>query len=256
MKQNKKIISLILAVVFILIMGIGMYLANHVYGYKYGDPKMFYLFIWIEVILAIFGIISAATIFKFKNIGFEKTKFLNLLWMTPHMVVVGLFLVQFIPAFVKYYNLVNSSLVIISLITCLLVGFGEEIFFRGFILHSFKENKVVAVFVSSLFFGMLHLVNYFGGQSLEATIGQFINTFLVGIAYAITIINVKNLVLLMIFHGIWDFILFIKPIYTPKFLDLDLVIGLGVIAMYGTSIVLIILMLIKLIFSKMNKNKN
>ena len=69
----------------------------------------------------------------------------------------------------------GASLVIASL-SMLLVGFVEEMIFRGFLFRAMLgENKtIVAIIVSAVTFGIGHIVNLFAGQATFDTVMQII----------------------------------------------------------------------------------
>jgi membrane protease YdiL (CAAX protease family) len=95
-----------------------------------------------------------------------------------------------------------------------MVGIGEELAFRGILLHSFlgegasRGRVALAMLVSAVGFSLLHSINYFGGQSLPATVEQMGYTFLWGLMFAPLMLRLKSIVPLMIVHWLWDFVQF------------------------------------------------
>jgi len=83
----------------------------------------------------------------------------------------------------------------------LIVSISEEIFFRGYVLRNFMEsmNKYVALFVSALFFALMHAAN----PNLSL-IGN-INLFLAGVVLGLPYIYTKNLMFPIAFHFSWNF---------------------------------------------------
>lgn len=78
----------------------------------------------------------------------------------------------------------ESALYVLSMI---FVGFLEEVIFRGLLFRSLcKENVTVAFIVSSLTFGIGHIVNLINGsgQSVFETVTQMIYAFAIGFAFA------------------------------------------------------------------------
>jgi membrane protease YdiL (CAAX protease family) len=98
--------------------------------------------------------------------------------------------------------------------TTLLVGFGEEIMYRGIVLHAFLTTGRVrwAMLVSAIAFSLLHAVNFLGGYPLQAVPIQLLNTFQFGFFFAPLMLKLNNIVPLMIFHWLWDFVLFAAPL--------------------------------------------
>jgi membrane protease YdiL (CAAX protease family) len=98
--------------------------------------------------------------------------------------------------------------------TTLLVGLGEETMYRGIVLHAFLTTNRVrwAMLVSAIGFSLLHAVNVFGGVPLLTVPAQLISTFLFGFLLAPLMLKLNNIVPLMIFHWLWDFVLFVSPL--------------------------------------------
>lgn len=92
----------------------------------------------------------------------------------------------------------------------LLFGIGslnEEIMIRGYILSNLSEsmNKYIALVVSSLLFGVMHLAN------ANVTVLSFLNIFLAGILLGIYYVHKRNLWLPISLHFSWNF--FQGPIF-------------------------------------------
>lgn len=102
-----------------------------------------------------------------------------------------------------------------------LVGMFEEILYRGIILNnmldkwgSTKTGMIKAVILSSLIFGLGHLVNLLGGfQAPITTITQVIYTFLNGILFACIYIRCKNIWAVIILHAVDDWLCLVSSIY-------------------------------------------
>ncbi|MEK4048275.1 CPBP family intramembrane glutamic endopeptidase [Paenibacillus sp. FSL H8-0048] len=87
----------------------------------------------------------------------------------------------------------------------LLVGYTEEAIFRGVIWNYLKSRGPLFYIVfSSIFFGVLHMSNAFGGNDLIHTLLQVINALLLGCLLALLIETGRNIVPLIAFHFIYD----------------------------------------------------
>ena len=87
------------------------------------------------------------------------------------------------------------------------VGLGEEIFYRGYLykkLQDIKNSKWFAIIISSIIFGMGHIVGY--DNVLQAA-PQVLFTAMSGIFYCILREKVRGctLIALIVAHGIYDF---------------------------------------------------
>ncbi|RZU65600.1 hypothetical protein EV379_1934 [Microterricola gilva] len=92
----------------------------------------------------------------------------------------------------------------------LLVGFTEELTARGLLLTALRSrlHEGWVWFLTSLCFGLFHLVNILLGQDAFVTVEQVIFAFLVGTAFYILRRVTGSLVYAMILHAVWDFSVF------------------------------------------------
>ena len=88
-----------------------------------------------------------------------------------------------------------------------LVGFSEEITYRGLALVGFRGrySEVKVWLFTSLLFGFLHGVNLILGQGALLTVRQLVFAFVLGsVFYAIRRIS-GTIVVVMVLHALWDF---------------------------------------------------
>jgi len=100
------------------------------------------------------------------------------------------------------FGLLGSTCYAISM--CL-VGFIEEVIFRGFLFRAMeKDDLKSAIIVSSLTFGFGHIVNLFNGsgRDLKSSIIQIIFAVLVGFVLVMIFYHSKSLIACIIFHSI------------------------------------------------------
>lgn len=99
---------------------------------------------------------------------------------------------------------------LLFLAVALLVGFVEETYFRGMILRALLiRGPWQAVIISSLLFGMLHLLNVAGGANLAATLLQVVYAVAIGLMYAALALRTQTILPLIVIHGLTDFFAFI-----------------------------------------------
>ncbi len=206
---QKQKIALISTVIYTALIGIGMYTSLHVNGISYDSPRMPETLIWFEIIMSIFALFMAKKYFTWDELGFVKPK--NILWFTP-MAVMGAIVVGNLTYF-TFTNMSNISLDKWQLfgtiaITTFLVGFSEELMYRGMVFSAFlQDSKVKAILVSAVTFSLLHSVNMFAGVSFGGMGLQLFMTFIAGLFFAFIRLKIENIVLLMIYHWLWDFTL-------------------------------------------------
>jgi len=89
------------------------------------------------------------------------------------------------------------------LFIALSAGITEEFIFRGYLLPRFEilfKNSYIAIIVSSVLFGLLHL-GY-------GTIGQVVGPFIIGLVLSVYYWKYRNIAIPIISHFLWDFVSF------------------------------------------------
>jgi len=81
---------------------------------------------------------------------------------------------------------------VLAVLSMILVGYVEEMLFRGFLFKALlaKNKTVLAIVISSLTFGMGHIVNLFAGQASLATAVQIV--FAVSWGFILTMVFYKS----------------------------------------------------------------
>lgn len=110
---------------------------------------------------------------------------------------------------IDYGNLgdMGAAMILWLALGTALVGFSEEITYRGLALVGFRGgySEVKVWLLTSLLFGLLHGVNLVLGQGAVPTIRQFFFAFILGsVFYAIRRIS-GTIVVVMVLHALWDF---------------------------------------------------
>jgi membrane protease YdiL (CAAX protease family) len=96
----------------------------------------------------------------------------------------------------------------LSLVASLLVGVGEELAYRGIVLNALLQrySAPAAVALSSVLFALLHTCNLLAGREPAAVLFQVILTAATGSIFAWTyLLTGRNLALVMLLHGLYDF---------------------------------------------------
>src|SRR5690606_21391993 len=97
--------------------------------------------------------------------------------------------------------------VMLALATGLLIGFVEELLYRGFAVKMLRDaghGEWVVAALSSLFFAVSHSVNLFSGQSIKTVGPTVIYTFGFGVLMYLSLRSIGFLVGAMILHGLTD----------------------------------------------------
>lgn len=92
---------------------------------------------------------------------------------------------------------------VFHVVSMLCVGFLEEIIFRGFLFRAMCKNNVKrAVIVSSVTFGIGHIVNLLNGADTFSTILQICYAVAIGFLFTIIFLRSGNLLPCIIAHGV------------------------------------------------------
>ena len=100
------------------------------------------------------------------------------------------------------YSPLESTLYAVSM---LLVGFVEEIIFRGLLFKAIaKENVKVAIIVSSVTFGIGHIINLIssGGENILSNLLQVCYAMAVGFMFVVMFYRGKSLIPCIITHSL------------------------------------------------------
>lgn len=99
----------------------------------------------------------------------------------------------------------NLSLLetVLYIVSMLCVGFLEELIFRGFLFRAMcKDNVKSAIIVSSITFGIGHIVNLLNGAELLSTLLQVCYAVAIGFLFTIIVYYGKSLIPCILCHSI------------------------------------------------------
>ncbi|MGN0349272.1 MAG: lysostaphin resistance A-like protein [Roseburia sp.] len=187
---------------YMIIMGGGLVYCNYVLHTTYDSPEFSEKFLPIMIILAVLVLIYGIRNRKDFVIITENKK--RYLW----------FLLLFVPisglalySAVKGFDL--SMAFFIVFFDSLLIGIAEEGMYRGILLGGLlrKTSPVAAIVVSAVLFSLLHLLNVLGGIELSEVLNQMVSTFLMGLFLGSVYVDSKNILLAILFHFFWDYIM-------------------------------------------------
>ena len=119
----------------------------------------------------------------------------------------------FIPLIIiSLFNLRNgihtnnaSNEIVFHILTMLNIGFLEEIIFRGFLFKMMEKNNVkTAIIVSSITFGIGHIVNLLNGADLLPTLLQVCYAIAIGYMLVMVFYKSKSIIPCILFHGVFN----------------------------------------------------
>jgi len=223
--------AVLAAVGYIAIMAVGMFTTGHVFGITYGDPAMVQVLVFFEAVMSIYAVVVARRIFGAWDCGFGPVDWGGVLWLVPNFALMAvLFGVALRGGAVGF-----SGLVVLVIVTMILVGFSEELMFRGIVLRGGLRAMGTgkAILVSAVMFSLLHSVNVLAFLPVGDMLLQLALTFVFGLAMACYGLRANSLVPLIVFHALWDMVQFLGGIFQADFgplIDVGIVVNAVVAA--------------------------
>jgi hypothetical protein len=113
-------------------------------------------------------------------------------------------------AVATFLGLPPATVLLLILLNTLLVGFSEELMFRGVLLQAFRHATSIwmAVLLTSVAFGAVHSLNVFVTGDLRAALIQSSAAFLSGLVFIALRLRTGSLWPPIIVHALWDFATF------------------------------------------------
>lgn len=161
------------------------------------------------VTLPVAAILSAVLFFFVKKNGLSEKYGLCMPCLSFSRVLfyVPLFLLLTVNLWHGFSMNLTAAETVLYIITMLFVGFLEEVIFRGLLFETMKKDSLkAAVIVSSLTFGMGHIINLFNGSGAELipNILQIIYASATGFMLVMLYLRTKSLVVPIAFHGAFN----------------------------------------------------
>ena len=93
--------------------------------------------------------------------------------------------------------------IVFYMLTMINIGFIEEMLFRGFLFRMMeKDNLKSAMIVSSITFGMGHIVNLLNGREIVSTLYQMCYAIILGYLLVIIFYKSKSIIPCVVFHAL------------------------------------------------------
>lgn len=139
-------------------------------------------------------------------ISTKKTKYYGLIKVNKpkkYLYFIPLILLVLIN-FIGGIKIINTPKeIVLFVLTMLEVGFIEEILFRGFLFKTIeKDDQKTAIVITSLTFGIGHIVNLLNGANFIPTLVQIIYSVSVGYLFVKILIKTKSLWPCIITHSL------------------------------------------------------
>ena len=161
----------------------------------YEEKEVMFAVLWIVLYCVIVGTARG-------NFGDESV----------HMLLALLVFAAAITVFVKSnhleekYGLAGWTALIFSVSSMILVGYVEEMIFRGFLLRAMLagNTSAAAIIVSALTFGVGHIINLFTGHGSFETIMQILFAVSLGFLFTMVCYRSGSIIPCIIAHSVID----------------------------------------------------
>lgn len=161
----------------------------------------------VQLIAVIFCLAVVARYFGWRAAGFGRMRWTGMIWFLPGwavLAVMGWGIAE--AATDENLRAWDATGLLLLALTTLLIAFGEEVVFRGILLRSAmtRLSLRMAMMLSTVSFGLYHLVNGLAGQNAGETAQQVIFAVLSGFFLAPLAVRIENLWPLIIWHWFWN----------------------------------------------------
>ena len=193
-EKNKLNFSLVWIIAYVVLFSIAENLSASL-----GFEKIITAPLCIIFVLLIIGFIKKHNLWEQYGLCSFKGRLKNYLYFIPLILILS----------VNLWNGItlnaSASETVLFIISMACIGFIEEVIFRGFLFKAMcKDNVPLAVFVSSITFGMGHIVNLLNGRDLIPTLLQICYATAIGFLFTIIFYSGKSLFPCMIAHGVFN----------------------------------------------------
>ena len=187
--KNKELFYTIIYIIFYVI-------SNSIVLNNYGQISIQSLL--VNTVITITLVSTIVSTKKTKYYGLVKVNKANkYLYFVPLILLV---LINFIGG-IKIQN--TAKEIILFILTMLEVGFIEEILFRGYLFKILeKDNQKTAIIITSLTFGIGHIVNLLNGANFIPTLIQILYSISIGYLFVKILIKTKSLWPCIITHSL------------------------------------------------------
>ena len=189
-KKHETLYTILLIVIYVVV---NSYLMQN-YGYTSIQSAI------ANTIMTILLIVLVIQLKRVKYYGLTKPKKpKKFLYFIP-LIIISLFSIR---------NGINTdnptNEIIFYILTMINVGFIEEMIFRGFLFKMMeKDNVKTAIIVSSITFGIGHMVNLLNGADFIPTLLQVCYAISIGYMLVMVFYKSKSLIPCIIFHSVFN----------------------------------------------------
>jgi len=183
------------------------------------------------IINTVFSLFLVLLIVKLDRVSFYGLKKVNnlkkYLYFIPLLLIVSVNLWNGI-------NIKNStSEILFHMLNMFNIGFIEEIIFRGFLFKMMaKDNIKTAIIVSTITFGIGHIINLLNGADFIPTLMQICYATSIGYLFVIIFYKSKSLIPCIITHSLFNALSIFNNDNTNYFISIFLIVVPLIYAIY------------------------
>ena len=162
-----------------------------------GIPKLLTVIVGLVLSVLLFGFLRKNSLLAYS--GLCKSRGKGFLWLLPLIVI----------STVNFWNGLTMNMPVLETVLYILsmccVGFLEEVIFRGLLFNAMRKDGLrSAVIVSSLTFGIGHIVNLFNGSGVQllSNLCQVGYATAVGFLFVILFLKTGSLIPCIITHSV------------------------------------------------------
>ena len=194
--KSKIWFSILWIVAYCMLMSLGDYVSQIV-----GVKKSITLVIGLVLTLILFLFLKKNKLFKDYGFCLPSVSCKSMLYYLPLLVMLS--------ANLWYGVSLNYTILetVIYILTMLCVGFLEETIFRGLLFEAMrKDNQKIAIIVSSVTFGIGHIINLINGSGAELlpNLLQVIYSTSAGFMFVMIYCKSKSITACIISHGLFN----------------------------------------------------
>ena len=194
--KNKILFTIIWIVLYCVLFSLGDYLSSLI-----GIDKIITLPIGLILSFVLFDFLRKYNLTS--NYGLKKsnTSASRMLFYSPLGI---LLIINVWNGFTLNYTILETVLYVLSMF---IVGFLEEVIFRGLLFKEMsKDGLVGAIIVSSLTFGIGHIINLFNGSNMDllSNIMQIIYATSAGFMFVMVYLKTDSIIICILTHGLFN----------------------------------------------------
>ncbi len=197
--------------VYFAVVALGLAYLFQIANAAYGKTPMIVQSWMIQIILCAVCLYYVWRYFGWSGAGFAQCNWRGLVWLLPAYLVLVLLFIEAVPAMLSgSLSSADRNVLAALAFTTFLIGFSEEVMFRGILLRGALTRLSVApaMLLSAVAFSFVHALNGLGSQPGSDMLQHLAFTFLVGFFLAPVALRIGNLWPLIIWHWLWDMAVF------------------------------------------------